>query len=151
MTQNLKITPMNFRDVPEVAELERECFFSAAWSEKSLLESISKEENYFVCARFGKDFAGYAGMYEAGKEGYICNIAVKEKLRKMKVGTALLENLIDYSRKMNLEFLSLEVRESNEAAINLYAKLGFENLGIRKNFYEMPKEHAVIMTKYFSK
>ena len=148
MMPKIDFSLMTFKEIPEVAKLEEKCF-SSPWSEKTLAESLKNEFSYFVCAKSGEKVSGYAGMYYICGEGYAFNIAVDENFRKMKIGTNLLKNLIDFSKSKNLKFLSLEVRQSNIAAINLYEKLGFKNLGIRKNFYEFPKENAVIMTLYF--
>lgn len=148
MMPKIDFSLMTFKEIPEVAKLEEKCF-SSPWSGKALAESLKNEFSYFVCAKSGEKVAGYAGMYYICGEGYVFNIAVDENFRKMKIGTNLLKHLIDFSKSKNLKFLSLEVRQSNIAAINLYEKLGFKNLGIRKNFYEFPKENAVIMTLYF--
>lgn len=148
MMPKIDFSLMTFKEIPEVAKLEEKCF-SSPWSEKALAESLQNESSYFVCAKSGEKVAGYSGMYYICDEGYVFNIAVDENFRKMKIGTNLLKHLTDFSKSKNLKFLSLEVRQSNIAAINLYEKLGFKNLGIRKNFYEFPKEHAVIMTLYF--
>lgn len=148
MMPKIDFSLMTFKEIPEVAKLEEKCF-SSPWSEKTLAESLKNEFSYFVCAKSGEKVAGYAGMYYICGEGYVFNIAVDENFRKMKIGTNLLKHLIHFSKSKNLKFLSLEVRQSNIAAINLYEKLGFKNLGIRKNFYEFPKENAVIMTLYF--
>ncbi len=148
MMPKVDFSLMTFKEIPEVAKLEEKCF-SSPWSEKALAESLQNESSYFVCAKSGEKVAGYAGMYHICDEGYVFNIAVDENFRKMKIGTNLLKYLIEFSKSKNLKFLSLEVRQSNIAAINLYEKLGFKNLGIRKNFYELPRENAVIMTLYF--
>lgn len=149
--QKIKVSPFDEFDIDQAVELEKECF-SSPWSKKSFEDAINEGLFYFVSAKNeNNDFLGYAGMYSAADEGYICNIAVCEKYRSMGIGKALLKNLLEYSGKLNLSFLSLEVRRSNWDAIKFYEKLGFKDLGIRKNFYDFPKEDAIIMSYYFDK
>ena len=88
-------------------------------------------------------------MYSVCGEGYIYNIAVLPDFRNRGIAKSLLDDLLKYSFSKKLEFLSLEVRVSNIAAINLYSHKGVENMGIRKSFYSNPKEDAFIMTKFF--
>ena len=82
-------------------------------------------------------------------EGYITNIAVTKTERKKGVGTALIERVFAHAKDNSLYFVSLEVRESNQNAISLYETLGFKPEGKRKNFYDNPKEDALILTKRF--
>ena len=151
MMQNLKILPATPQDAEEIAEIEKSCFSSQAWSQSMVRQTILNENSYFICAKISDQVVGYGGMYSAGPEGYVYNIAVKQQFRNMGLGTKLLCGLTEHSKVLGLEFLSLEVRRSNLAAVKLYEKLGFENLGLRKNFYEMPKEDEIIMTKYLVK
>lgn len=148
--QKIDVDKMTENDILDAAELEKLCF-SRPWSENAFKGALENENDYFICAKIGSRFAGYAGMYSAAGEGYIYNIAVHENFRKMKVGETLIQALLDYSKKINLDFLSLEVRSSNIPAIRLYEKCEFIKNGIRKNFYDSPKEDAVIMTNYIDK
>lgn len=150
--ENIKIRLLEFFDISEVAQIEKECF-STPWSGKAILESSSGDDGYFIVAEKNHNgrrrIAGYAGLYRAVSEAYIYNIAVRREYRKMGIGERLTKELISYCIKSHLEFISLEVRCSNNAAINLYKKLGFRTLGERKEFYKNPTENALIMTKYF--
>lgn len=149
--QKININPFDKSDIEEAVKLEKECF-SSPWSEKGFECAINEGLSYFISAKNETgDFMGYAGMYSAADEGYIYNIAVWTEYRSNGVGSALLKNLLEYSEKSGLLFLSLEVRKSNINAIKFYEKLGFKELGIRKNFYDFPKEDAVIMSYYFNK
>lgn len=139
---------MTRQHTAQVALIEKECF-SVPWSEKSLIEETDNEvARFFVCVD-GEDVVGYAGMHLMSGEGYIDNIAVKPSYQRQKIGSALLERLILTASRENAEFISLEVRKSNDAAKALYEKFGFVSVGTRKNFYDMPTEDAVIMTKTF--
>ena len=81
-------------------------------------------------------------------EGYIANLAVKEKYRRKGVANALLQKVVDTAKENNLAFVSLEVREGNTPAINLYNKFGFTKQGVRKNFYRNPTANGLILTKF---
>ena len=102
----------------------------------------------YVVAVEDETVLGFAGVHIIAGEGYITNIAVCESARRCGIGKMMLERIIDIC-KDKCTFVTLEVRVSNTPAISLYEKLGFETLGIRKNFYEKPTEDAVIMTHYF--
>ena len=133
--------------VSQIAELEKECF-SLPWSKKTITEAMDNGTLFFV-AQKGEKTVGYIGISLILDEGYITNIAVTKKERKKGVGTALLERVFAEGRDNNLSFISLEVRESNNKAISLYEKFGFKKEGKRKNFYDNPKEDALILTKRF--
>lgn len=94
---------------------------------------------------------GYAGLTVVLDEGYINNIAVREEYRKQGIASALLDVFVRFAQAHQLAFLTLEVRASNSAAIALYQKHGFERVGERKNYYEAPKEDAILMTRTFRK
>ncbi|MBQ8648869.1 MAG: ribosomal protein S18-alanine N-acetyltransferase, partial [Clostridia bacterium] len=114
----------------------------------ALLESFKRGTKFFV-AENADHIMGYIGFNVVLDEGYITNVAVFPKYRRMGVATALVRKAISYSKKNGLAFLSLEVRKSNSAAIALYENEGFKPEGERKNFYTNPKENALIMTVRF--
>lgn len=142
----VEICPLNLNNISEILNLEKECF-STPWSEKIFIDTLNDESSYFIAAGYESRLIGYAGMYVAAKsEGYIYNIAVDKNFRGMGIATKMVNKLINYSKDMNLDFLSLEVRQSHTVAIHLYEKCGFVSCGIRKDFYDLPKENANIMT-----
>ena len=148
LMQKINILPLEKKDIFEIVKLEK-LYFSQPWSEKAFLDAFDGGNSYFVVAKItGNLIVGYGGMYSAGSEGYVYNIAVREDFRGQKIGQAIIKKLVDYSFEKNLEFLSLEVRASNIPAINLYKKTGFKIIGERKNFYSFPKEDALIMTLF---
>ena len=132
-------------DEISIAKLEKECF-SEPWSEKAILDAKENNTVFFV-AQENQNVIGYAGLQIILDEGYITNVAVTKEQRGKGVGKALMENLLKKADEKDLAFVTLEVRESNLAAISLYEKLGFKKEGERKNFYANPKENAHIMTK----
>ncbi|MBE6584651.1 MAG: ribosomal-protein-alanine N-acetyltransferase [Ruminococcaceae bacterium] len=127
-----------------VAQLERRCF-SQPWSAKSL-ELLTKEGIGVgvVCSSDGHVCA-YGGMMVAVDEGQITNIATHPDYRRRGYGRAVVEALIKYAKNNGLDSISLEVRESNKPAIELYSQLGFKIEGKRKDFYVKPTEAALVM------
>lgn len=133
-------------DVNGVAEIEKECF-TMPWSEKAFSEELENKDAVTLIARTESEVVGFInGRISDGF--YINNIAVKENYRKSGIASRLL-----FALEINLngttEFATLEVRKSNQPAINLYEKNDYKKVGERKNFYEKPTEDAVLMTKYF--
>ena len=127
-----------------VAELEKLCF-SQPWSKNSLGLLLKEGIGVgMVCSSDGQVCA-YGGMMVAVDEGQITNIATHPDYRRQGYGRAIVEALIKYSKNNGINSISLEVRESNRAAIELYSLLGFKVEGKRKDFYTKPTENALIM------
>lgn len=141
-----KISLATKADIADIASIEKECF-STPWSEKAILESMLSTTAFYLSRENGI-VTGYMGLSQIAGEGYVTNIAVLPQHRGKGIGSALLKHVIS-SCKNNLEFISLEVRVSNNKAISLYEKFGFERVGLRKRFYTNPQEDALIMTKTF--
>ena len=146
---HVRIVPMNADHLDEIAELERICF-STPWSRNMLAEELDNACSAFLVAEddAGK-VAGYAGLQVILDEGYITNVAVRPECRRNGIAGKLLQVFLDFGQANHLAFLTLEVRASNYDAIALYGSRGFRSVGRRKNYYEHPKEDAVIMTKEF--
>ena len=144
---HVRIVPMTADHLDEVAELERICF-TTPWSRNMLAEELDNACSAFLAA-LDEDghVVGYAGLQVVLDEGYITNVAVKPELRRQGIASQLLEVFINFAKGNHLAFLTLEVRPSNTAAIVLYGRHGFRSTGRRKNYYEHPKEDAIIMTK----
>lgn len=135
---------LNAQHIEGVAKLEKLCF-SQPWSESSL-ELLTREGIGvgMVCSADGSVCA-YGGMMVAVDEGQITNIATHPDYRRRGYAKAVVEALIKYAKNNGLDSISLEVRESNAAAIELYTKLGFKVEGKRRDFYTKPTESALIM------
>ncbi len=125
-----------------VAELEK-ITFSEPWSEKSLLESLDKGI-FLVCLENDR-VQGYVGSYCTPDEAAVTNVAVFPEYKRRGVGEALMRELIKRACDKGLDRISLEVRVSNTAALSLYEKLGFENVGTRRGFYCCPREDAYVL------
>lgn len=136
---------MTEEDLIQVCEMEKE-IFSQPWSKEGFLESIKQPYSHFFVAE-EECIVGYCGVHNLGGDGEITNVAVDKLWRKRHIGTKLLEYAMKEGKKEGIGAFTLEVRTSNQNAIALYHKLGFRELGKRKNFYENPVEDALIMWK----
>jgi len=126
------------------AEVEKLCF-SQPWSEQSLLSQLGRSDSVMFAALHGDEVVGWAGMEHQFGEGSVLNIAVSPAHRRMGLGEALTSALINRCAELKLDWLMLEVRPSNEAAVSLYKKLGFAEIGRRPGFYAFPREDALLM------
>lgn len=138
------IREMQAKDAEEVAKLEEQ-IFSQPWSRKAFLDSLSLGNTVFLVAEENGRILGYIGMYVALEEGEITNVAVAPLERCHGVGGLLISEIKKEAERRLLARIVLEVRVSNETAIRLYERNGFVNQGVRRGFYERPKEDAYIM------
>ena len=131
--------------IPAIAALERE-YFSLPWTEEQLSRYMERENSLFFAAFDGSKLVGYIGAAAVLDEMEIFNVAVAESHRRRGIGERLVCALLDAALEMGgIERVTLEVRAGNSGAIALYEKLGFEEVGRRKNYYEKPREDAVLM------
>ncbi|MCI6999869.1 MAG: ribosomal protein S18-alanine N-acetyltransferase [Clostridiales bacterium] len=147
---SIQIVPMNADHLEELEKLERICF-SRPWSRKMLAEELENQCAAFLVAQdsITQQVMGYAGLLVMADEGYITNVAVFPEFRRQGVAAKLIAVFENFARGNKLAFLTLEVRPSNTAAIALYKGFGFEEVGRRKNYYDLPKEDALILTKTY--
>ena len=147
---HVKIVPMNEGHLEELERLEKLCF-SRPWSRRMLAEELENQCAAFLVAEDGVSgkVLGYAGLLVMADEGYITNVAVFPEYRRSGVAAKLIEVFENFARGNRLAFLTLEGRPSNAAAIALYRRFGFQEVGRRKNYYDLPKEDALILTRYF--
>lgn len=143
---HVRILPMTADHLDAVAALERICF-SDPWSRQLLASELDNDLSAFLVALDDEgQVAGYAGLQVILDEGTITDIAVRPDCRRRGVASQLLKVFLDFARGNRLAFLTLEVRASNYDAIALYGSRGFRSAGRRKNYYEHPREDAIIMT-----
>ena len=149
---NIRVVPMNADHLEEIERLERICF-SRPWNRRMLAEELENQCAAFLVAEDGRTGAvlGYAGLLVVLDEGYITNVAVFPEYRRCGIAAKILEVYLNFAKANQLAFLTLEVRPTNEAAIALYQRYGFEEVGRRKNYYALPQEDALILTRYFDK
>lgn len=146
----IMIKKMTDANVPQVAELEKLCFGSAAWSEKSIASELTNDLALWLVAEDGDSVVGYVGSQTVFPETDMMNIAVTPERRREGIAEVLVDSLVVELKRLGSDSLTLEVRVSNTPAICLYQKLGFHEAGLRKNYYRNPKEDAMILRKEWS-
>ena len=139
----IEIIRMNESHVSAVAELERQNF-SEPWPEIAVRSELTNALALWLVAVEDGVVAGYVGSQTVLQEADMMNIAVADTHRRRGIARMLVEELI---RQLDAYQLTLEVRASNAPAIALYEKLGFTQVGLRKNYYHKPKEDALILRK----
>jgi ribosomal-protein-alanine N-acetyltransferase len=139
----IELVRMNESHVAAVAELER-LNFSTPWDEASVRSELTNKLALWLVALDDGEVVGYVGSQTVLQEADMMNVAVADSHRRRGIARALVEELI---RQLDAYQLTLEVRESNVAAISLYESMGFQQVGLRKNYYQKPKENALILRK----
>ena len=144
------IVPMTEAHVDRVSALEHICF-TAPWSKELLAAELRKDDMCYLVAEVPEtgEVVGCAGLQVILDEGSIDNVAVHPDHRRSGIARALVAPFIRFA-EVQLTSLTLEVRASNEAAIGLYEALEFTRVGLRKNYYVKPREHAILMTRRFA-
>ena len=142
-----RIVDVSAEHITQIEEIERKCF-SRPWTVGQLRSQMRDAQHEFIAAVGDGRVLGYVGLMYVLDEGYISNVAVHPDARRQGIGDTLIDALAAKAAELELAFLTLEVRESNAPAIALYAKHGFHPVGKRKNYYDAPKEDAVLMTCY---
>jgi len=140
---------MREEDVPEVWAIEK-VSFSNPWHKTAFIGEIHNQpisHPYVIVHSLEKRVIGYVIYWILKEEVQISNIAIHPDYRRMGIGESVLRQMISQLKKEKARFIFLEVRPSNAAALNLYRKLGFRMVGIRPNYYNNPREHAIIMGK----
>ena len=140
------ISNMNENHVRQIAELERLCFHDP-WSENSIASELGNRLSVWLVALDEDKVVGYVGSQTVIDETDMMNIAVHPDYRNRGVATELIMELTQQLKKRGSRGLMLEVRESNSAAISLYKKHGFVQVGCRRNYYRNPRENALILRK----
>lgn len=143
-----KIIDASVSYVEQLEELEHACF-SMPWTRDFLISQLPDDRHIFIVAADGDRVLGYVGMSFVIDEGYISNVAVAPECRRQGIADALIAELLRRCAQLELSFVTLEVRKGNAPAISLYEKHGFAPVGRRKNYYDFPKEDAILMTKFF--
>ena len=142
----ITLMEMKAEHVPQVAQLEKICF-ADPWSELSISLELTNVWSYWVVALDGDTVVGYVGSQSSIDEADIMNVAVHPDYRRQGIAEKLINTLVADLKKRGCHALLLEVRVSNTPAITLYEKLGFAQIGCRKNYYRNPKEDALILRK----
>lgn len=144
----MKLQPMTMEYVPQVAALEKVCF-STPWSESSIGGELQNQWAIWLVALEGDALAGYLGVQYGPDGADIMTIATAPAFRGRGVGRALIAEMAARLKTMGLQWLTLEVRPSNTAALGLYEAMGFQQVGRRPRYYRDPVEDAILMTLFF--
>lgn len=142
----IRIEPLQECYLDKVCALEEEAF-SMPWHRESFQEMIEDKNACYLVALQQEEVVGACGLRNIVGDGEVTNVVTKKAYQNRGIGATLLNQLFSIGRTMGVEAYTLEVRVSNRPAIHLYQKLGFKEEGIRKNFYEKPREDALIMWK----
>lgn len=141
----INIVPLTHDFLDEATTLENACF-TTPWSASMLASEIAAKNRLYLAAADSGRLTGYGGLQIIFDEGHVTTLAVHPESRRQGIAAALLNRLVDYARAAGLALVTLEVRESNAAAIALYRSKGFLEEGRRRRYYQHPDEDAVIMT-----
>ena len=139
----MEIKNLSTEYIKAVAEIERVCF-SSPWDEAALEAELKNACAHLYVALNGDIAVGYAAVYCVCGEADIARVAVLPEYRRRGIATQLLLKSFEDNKA---ECVFLDVRESNTAAIKLYGSIGFEQIGIRKNYYSDPTENAILMKR----
>ena len=143
-----RIDDVREEQLEKIEEIEKACF-SMPWTIEQLRSQMKDSQHEFIAALDDEGrVLGYVGMMYVLDEGYISNVAVAPEARRQGIGRDLIKELMARAAALDLAFVTLEVRCSNAAAIALYEKQGFLPVGKRKNYYDFPREDAILMTHF---
>ena len=143
---SIYITPMTKDDIEDVVNIEAEAYGEHHWSKSSFYEELNNNlAKYYIARTSTGETVAYAGTWHIIDEGHITTIAVKKDYMRKHIGEAIIVKILEDCYKEGIKYLTLEVRVSNEAAIGLYTKYGFNSLGTRKGYYQDNNEDALIM------
>ncbi|MFE4465354.1 ribosomal protein S18-alanine N-acetyltransferase [Oerskovia sp. NPDC056781] len=148
----VKLRPLRAADLPRVVRLEQELFGPSAWTYGMLAEELGALGRWYVAAEpvriyaaGPQDLVGYAGLWFDGDVTQVMTIGVDPQYHHLGIGSVLLTALIDRSRQVGASAVLLEVAVDNDAALAMYGKFGFEQLGIRKRYYQPEDVDAYTM------
>lgn len=139
---NITLRPLEQKDLDAVLAVEAASFIQP-WSRQLFTEELAQPSRRYVVADDSGTLCGYGGIMLVGEEATVVTLAVGPGYREQGVASLVLMDLVERARRQNVRHLTLEVRESNEPALELYRKFGFEPAGIRKGYYTI--EDAVVM------
>ncbi len=140
----IMIHQMRAQDVDAVTALEESCF-SMPWKRHDFEEILTNPDRIYLVAEGENGILGGCMLTRIADEGDISNVAVYEAYRGEHIATKLLNELLLRGEEMGIRDFTLEVRARNQTAISLYKNAGFVSEGIRPNFYDRPKDDAMIM------
>lgn len=142
----VQFRPMQKTDIDRVREIEK-LAYQFPWSRQILNDCMKAGYSCWVAESTGR-IEGYGVLLIAAGESHILNVCVNPGIHKQGLGQHIVKHLLGVSREQQVETIFLEVRPSNEAAYILYSKLGFNEVGQRKDYYPAKggkREDALVM------
>ncbi|WP_432361637.1 ribosomal protein S18-alanine N-acetyltransferase [Sporosarcina sp. UB5] len=145
MNKTIDYRKMTMEDIAAVVEIEQEAFATPWTQEIFEHEMTGNDYAHYIVAVVDDEVVGHCGMWVVLDECHITNVAVRMHMRGHGIGEALMRKAIELCQANDVKLMTLEVRVSNHTAQNLYRKLGFQDGGIRKNYYTDDHEDALVM------
>jgi [ribosomal protein S18]-alanine N-acetyltransferase len=143
--ESFELRPMLASDIDEVHALEKEIFFTP-WSRHSFEVEVQLPFSHSYVVQAKEGIAAYIVAWLVEDELHITNVAVNSAFRRKGLASKMLNHVLDIAIKSKCKQVNLEVRKSNEEAIRIYQKLGFQIIGVRKNYYTAEQEDALVMS-----
>ena len=144
LLDTISVEPMLATDLETVHRIDLRCF-PFSWRETAFKTELGNRSACYMVARFNGKVVGFGGVWVVGKEAHLTTIAVDPDFQGRKIGERLMLNLVEECLLMAATHMTLEVRESNFSAQNLYRKYGFVNCALRRNYYTDNGENALVM------
>lgn len=145
MEQSIVFRYMREEDIDQVLEIEH-ASFTTPWSREAFYNELHNNKfAIYIVLEIDKKVVGYCGVWIVVDEAHVTNVAILPEYRGRKLGEALMQKLFDVARGMGARSMTLEVRVTNYVAQSLYRKFGFQNGGLRKNYYTDNQEDALVM------
>lgn len=144
---SITIEKMTAEDLPAVLAIEN-VSFPTPFTENLFRMELDLDVAHLYVARTSpaeKNIVGYVDFWRVGSEIHVITIAVVPSFRRRGIGSVLIDFVLDDARKNRIEQISLDVRPSNEAAIALYRRYGFAEIGRRKGYYQDNNEDALVL------
>jgi ribosomal-protein-alanine N-acetyltransferase len=142
----INIRTVTSEDIPRILEIEQESF-TPPWSVETFLNELDRDDSLFTVAIQDNEIVGFSITRQMADEAELQNIAVIKTHQRQGIADALVNSVLDWAKKQEIQAIYLEVRESNDSAIALYTKHGFKPIGLRRDYYDQPTENAVIMAR----
>lgn len=146
MIDTTVLRPMRWWDVEKIMELERDLFGDECWTVAMFWSELSESDTrYYLVAEDDREIVGYGGLCAYADESFIQTLAVRRDRQGRGLGARLLSALIDEAVRRGEPMVGLEVRADNEGAQRLYGRFGFEQVGVRKGYYQPSNTDAILM------
>ncbi len=143
----IRVREMTAEDIEDAALLEKTNLGKEAWSQKQLIDALTRDDTIYLVAVKAGRIVGLCGVQNISGDGEVTNVSVAKDCRGEGIGYKMVKQLLERGAGIGIKDYTLEVRAANEPAIHLYERLGFKSEGVRPGFYDEPKDDAVIYWK----